>query len=70
MAQTEKVKQTKQFAKELVREVTALWRLVVTIAQAMAAYILIPQSNIAFKVVGVVLVANATYLAVVHYTKR
>lgn len=66
----QKLNQTKNIAKETVREIVALWRLIVTVAQGMAAYILIPQSNWTFKVVGAILVANATYMAVVHYTRK
>lgn len=57
-------------SKELAREAIALWRLAVTVASAMAGYILIPQHNSAYKAVGAVLVLNAAWLAVVHYTKK
>lgn len=55
---------------EFIRQALALWRLVSTIAQAMAAYILIPQDNLAFKVVGVVLLVNAAHTAVVNFTRN
>ena len=57
-------------AKETARQVVALWRLITTVAQAMGAYILIPQDNLVFKIVGAVLLANAGYTAVVNFTRK
>ena len=51
-------------------EVFALWRLIVTVAQAMGAYILIPQSAWGDKIIGVVLLISAVSMAVKQYTNH
>lgn len=51
-------------------EVVALYALIATVAQAMGGYILIFQANKTFKVVGVVLVVNATVMAYQKYTRH
>lgn len=50
-------------------ETVLLWRLIVTIAQAIGAYILIPQSALGYKVIGGILLTSAISMAVNQYHK-
>ena len=67
MSKKEKIKKT---GDTFVHEVVSLWTLIVTIASAMAAYILIPQDELVYRVVGAVLLVSAAISAVKAFTRR
>ena len=56
--------------KSFCRDIIALWRLIVTVSEAMGAYILIPQSALGDKVIGGVLLISAVTMAVKQYTNH
>jgi hypothetical protein len=49
-------------------EVFNVWKLIVTIAQAMGAYVLLPQSALGDKAIGLILLISAVTMAVKQYT--